>query len=415
MQDKKLILTVEAVMVALFLSAVTFFFQTRETAAVLQVYQNQLKRTGTFLEHTLVLLRRYSENNKGLTVSSARLGRVNLKLISDNRLLKGYRKTLSAKAAALEDENSRLKEQTQALSASTAKMLVAGDTLVPVRERITKINAMAEELDPRASDRKKLLDNLKKLYSELNALDLQLAKVLKEDGLYKDKVAVVKKELAVSSAAAGKLQQELAGADQEKKNYAAQIEQYRKESGELTARLDGLNKQKAGLEEAVAKANKELQDRAGAALAMEDKVKALNLQYDQAKQEHDLAVQESDKRSQQVGFFRDELTNRDKREAQLNQKLQSQLQDIARLQGDIVRYKLESRKIAADSQTKEDVLKSLRQEISKIDDVNQKVKGYLEQAAGALGAAKAAPAAPDKEVKVKIDSVESEKTDTNKL
>jgi chromosome segregation ATPase len=409
MQDKKLIFTVEAVMVALFLSAVTFFFQIRETSAVLEVYQNQLKRTGTFLEHTLILLRRYSENNKGLTISSSRLGHINRKLISDNRLLKDRNRTLSSKVVATGEENFLLKEQNQGLNAAMVKTVVVGNSLMPVREKITKINAMADELDPHASDRKKLLDNLKKLYTELNALDLQLAKVLRDDGLYKDKVAVVKKELAASVVTTEKLQQDLAGVAKEKNDFLAQIEQYRKESQDLAARLEELNKQKAGLEANIAKTNKELESRAGAGAAMEEKVKQLTAQYDQAKQEHEAAVQDADKSSRQVGFFRDELAGRDKLEAGLNQKLEGQLQDIARLQGEIVRYKLESRKIASDSQQKEGVLKSLRQEINQIADVNQKVKGYLEQAAGALGSAKQAPAVGDKEVQVKIDSVESDK------
>lgn len=436
----KLINIVSAVVVIFLLIFISEFYKAKLTkkevlksksAPKVEVYENtaeaiivskELENTNAKLQEELNVLKKENDNLK----MNSLLYQENLNGKEDQLQAK-FKETeaLKERLALLElemkskkvEKNMPAKPQTAAIDVQVKEYKKIIEEIFNQNKNLTKSLTRAEEEVKKLSSKIKALENDKNRYG-LTQVDKD--KLLKG---YSTEIITLQNEnvnlnvkLQQSLKDSKNLTDALSGFEAEKKRMLDLISGLEKEKNSLIDEKEKvkleLNKLRNGMQNKDVR-TKNLEDEI---VNLNDQIKVLNSQWELAKKKSDGVEGDLAKRAERVLRLQESLDDKNNIITKLTTKLEEQLKDLAGLREGMVKIKLENSSLIADLQYKAELLNVLQGEMQKISEVNSQFKENINKAFQAIGSenqkAGSGKNSSDKEVKIELDSVASDRDST---
>lgn len=448
MNKRIIIILVEAITVFLFLIALNFFYNAKMANLAAADYQSQLDKMGQLLSKSLDAAKKTKVQNG--------------QLIYELDELKNSAAQLSGQNNSLREQNVQMALEIKSLRQELDKFKINSEAIVPLKEKIKGIVALMDRLNPGGQSESELDRILRAIYEQLNSVDFSMAKLAKDEPLYREmiKEKELKLQQAVNKAeeasSAGRhLAQELAARDDKIKSLQKEIDAlagYKESSSEAAEKISALTQARDNLARDLKEANKEMarlnkkmkpllkveddftreKNKLAAAmgelkgeLSSKDKhIKTLQDRLDKLEGDRNEADLRYSNLEKTVQGYQESLANRAARIVsleenlegrqitfdELNFKLKKQLRELAEIREDMVKLKLDNANLRRGLEKKEAAFAVLKANMAKMQSANQEFRNSIDNASRVFSvkAASGQGKVSQKEVKVEINSVDSQ-------
>jgi len=405
MNRKVVIILVEAIIVLLFLLAVNFFYGLKMADVAVAGYESQVSRMTQLLNKSLAIANKSSQINSSLKSQIVEL----------NRNMQN-----------LEGENINLKKETAGLKVELERFKINADMVVPLKERVKAITASLDGIKL-SSGRKEELDNLlRSIYEEVNSLDLDIARIAKDEPLYrevsrrhesllKEKVEEAQKilmqnyqlneKITIYQAQAKELNDKLVSLEQEKENNVLQVKGKEKQISDYEQQIDKLQKERKGEADELDKQKAEVTRLNGTLASLRQEKEAISGQKGEIEQKINENEGALSQRANRIVTLEDSLKKKTLATARIKEDMKSRFKELAGLRDKMVKVKIDNTRLKAALVEKEKAFSALKQEILEINKTNARFSETLDRAAKAFDTDTPPAGGQDKAVKVEIDSV----------
>jgi chromosome segregation ATPase len=208
MRKRVLTFLVEVIVLCLCLVSLGLFYQSKIFYLTIENYRSGLKSIDRFLTKTIEISKAFRENNKRLKV-----------VLKESR-----------------EENKKLKEK-------LTKLKINADTVAPIKEKIKYIATLIDDIDITSRDRRSLNSLLHSIYTELNSLDFNIAKLARDEPIYQERFKQTQAQLQEKLVEIEDLKSKLKDWNQALKRAQEKIELLEKEKNDYILNLEKKDKE----------------------------------------------------------------------------------------------------------------------------------------------------------------------------